>query len=122
MPLVCRENLWYVSDLFSHSLLRNTKGSKKKKSAIKLAANKRDILRPPHHILISFTYIVRFPLVDCDAYILEYSFADGKSFQSAKNKLSSLSKDVKKESTIILAANKSYILGNRTITHEGEDM
>ena len=58
---------------------------------------------------------------DCDAYILVYSVADSKSFQHAENKLSSLSKDIKKESAVILAANKSDIVRNRTVTQEGKN-
>ena len=57
---------------------------------------------------------------DVDAYLVLYSVADNKSFQHAETKLSSLNKDLKRETAVILVANKSDIVRNRTVTAEGK--
>ena len=57
---------------------------------------------------------------DVDAYLVLYSVADNKSFQAAETKLSSLNKDLKRETAVILVANKSDIVRNRTVTAEGK--
>ena len=57
---------------------------------------------------------------DVDAYLILYSVADTKSFQNAENKLISMSKDTKRETAVILVANKSDIVRNRTVTQEGK--
>ena len=56
---------------------------------------------------------------DVDAYLILYSVADTKSFQSAENKLHTMSKDTKRETAVILVANKSDIVRNRTVTQDG---
>ena len=58
---------------------------------------------------------------DVDAYLILYSVADTKSFQSAENKLNTMSKDTKRETAVILVANKSDIVRNRTVTLEGNN-
>ena len=57
---------------------------------------------------------------DVDAYLVLYSVADNKSFQAAETKLSSLNKDLKRETAVILVANKSDIVRNRTVTADGK--
>ena len=57
---------------------------------------------------------------DVDAYLVLYSVADNKSFQHAENKLASLNKDLKRETAVILVANKSDIVRNRTVTADGK--
>ena len=59
---------------------------------------------------------------DVDAYLVLYSVADNKSFQSAETKLSSLNKDLKRETAVILVANKSDIVRNRTVTADGKQL
>ena len=58
---------------------------------------------------------------DVDAYLILYSVADTKSFQSAENKLNTMSKDTKRETAVILVANKSDIVRNRTVTPDGNN-
>ena len=58
---------------------------------------------------------------DVDAYLVLYSVADSKSFQYAENKLIAMSKDSKRETAVILVANKSDIVRNRTVTAEGKE-
>ena len=54
-----------------------------------------------------------------DAYVIVYSVSDSHSFKYAENLLADIRRDLSRQATVILAANKADIVRNRIVDDSG---
>ena len=56
---------------------------------------------------------------DVDAFVIVYSVSDSDSFKYAENLLADIRRDLSRQATVILAANKADIVRNRIVEDSG---